>query len=159
MCGYAGSEARVPRRDMEPATWRALLPVLREAEQVGLHGAGEPLLYPHLFALLEALRGGRCSAGFDSNGHLLTTPVARRLVELGLGWVSVSIDAATPETYCRIRRRADLDALLERLRLGRVPEDPVEEIWNGRGIRLVREEMFSAAAPSCCHGCFVTYGR
>lgn len=44
MCGYASAEAAAPRRDMDPRTWRSLLPLLREARIVGLHGAGEPLL-------------------------------------------------------------------------------------------------------------------
>ena len=123
MCGYAASNvAPRERRHMDPATWRSLLPLLREAHHVGLHGAGEPLLYPFLDDLLVGLGAGPV-VGFNSNGHLLGFDVSRRLVERGLGWISISLDAATPETYLRIRRRTDFEALLSRIRKLREARD------------------------------------
>ncbi|HEX7615953.1 MAG TPA: radical SAM protein [Thermoanaerobaculia bacterium] len=116
MCGYAGADSASPRRDMDPRTWRTLLPFLREARRIGLHGAGEPLLYPFLADLLEALSSSPAVVGFNSNGHLLTAAVSRGLVARGLGWISISLDAATARTYLRIRRRPDFDALLSKIR-------------------------------------------
>ncbi|MEO8584788.1 MAG: radical SAM protein [Acidobacteriota bacterium] len=115
MCGYASADSRPPRRDMDPETWRSLLPLLLQARHVGLHGAGEPLLYPFLGDLLEALQPSRAIVGFNSNGHLLTAAASRRLVGQGLGWISISLDAATARTYLRIRRRPDFDVLLSRI--------------------------------------------
>jgi MoaA/NifB/PqqE/SkfB family radical SAM enzyme len=43
--------------------------------------------------------------------------------------------------------------------LGRAQHDSLEQIWNGRRARLVREAMFGGPAPSCCHGCYRTCGR
>lgn len=315
MCGYASADPRAPRRDMDPQTWRTLLPVLRQARRIGLHGAGEPLLYPFLCDLLEALSLSPAVVGFNSNGHLLTAAISRRLVERGLGWISISLDAATARTYLRIRRRPDFEVLLSKIRglreirdaagsprpqmeinmtlmrvnlpeapafvelaahlrldrvmfqeiqpggsqrvvapdgflfdyreqelagdsrrddilgqarerahslglqfsemlygspvpteapeasgatespvigsplsacaepwerllfnvrgdafvcciqmtnevlLGRARHDSLEQIWNGRRVRLVREAMFGGSAPSCCHGCYLTSGR
>ncbi len=102
---------------MEPRTWGSLLPLLRAARTVGLHGAGEPLLYPGLFNLLGRLGPTRTDVGFNSNGHLLSRAMASRLIENRLGWISVSLDSATPETYLRIRRRPDFDRLLSRIRM------------------------------------------
>lgn len=115
MCGYASDDCSAPRRDMAPETWRSLLPLLRQARTVGLHGAGEPLLYPFLGDLMQALHPSAAVVGFNSNGHLLTAAVSRRLVEQGLGWVSVSLDAATARTYLRIRRRPDFETLLSKI--------------------------------------------
>lgn len=115
MCGYA-SAAPGSRRDMDPETWQSILPLLRRARAVGLHGAGEPLLYPFLGDLLEALQPSPAVVGFNSNGHLLTTHVSRRLVEQQLGWISISLDAATARTYLRIRRRPDFEGLLSKIR-------------------------------------------
>jgi MoaA/NifB/PqqE/SkfB family radical SAM enzyme len=115
MCGLAGDDLPRPRRNMDPRTWRSLLPLLRNARNVGLHGAGEPLLYPFLGDLLEALRSSPAVVGFNSNGHLLTEAVSRRLVEGGLGWISISLDAATAGTYLRIRRRPDFGTLLSKI--------------------------------------------
>ena len=61
--------------------------------------------------------------GFNSNGHLLTAAVSRRLVEGGLGWISISLDAATEETYLRIRRRPDFETLLSKIRRLRETRD------------------------------------
>ncbi|MFI5181982.1 MAG: radical SAM protein [Thermoanaerobaculia bacterium] len=118
-CSMCGLVARGPRsgRHMEPRVWGRLLPLLRGAWTVGLHGAGEPLLYPDLFNLLGRLASGRAEIGFNSNGHLLNREVACRFVDCRLGWISVSLDAATPETYRRIRRRADFDRLLSKIRV------------------------------------------
>lgn len=115
MCGYASADSASPRRDMDPETWRSLLPLLRQARRIGLHGAGEPLLYPFLADLLEALSPSPAVVGFNSNGHLLTAAVSSRLVERRLGWISISLDAATARTYLRIRRRPDFDALLSKI--------------------------------------------
>jgi len=114
MCGYADSRFGPSRRDMDPGIWRSLLPLLRSAWNVGLHGAGEPLLYPYLEELLLALGRGP-SVGFNSNGHLLSSSASRKLVEAGLGWISVSVDAADALTYQRIRRRRDFDALIGKI--------------------------------------------
>ena len=116
MCGYASAEASAPRHDMDPRTWRSLLPLLRQARYVGLHGAGEPLLYPLLGDVMEALHPSNAVVGFNSNGHLLAAAVSRRLVEKGLGWISISLDAATSPTYLRIRRRPDFETLLSKIR-------------------------------------------
>lgn len=123
MCGYAArAAASGGRRHMDPATWRLLLPLLRKARHIGLHGAGEPLLYPCLGDLLDSVGPGPV-VGFNSNGHLLGRDAARLLVERGLGWISISLDAATARTYLRIRRRRDFDALLAKIRALRETRD------------------------------------
>lgn len=42
--------------------------------------------------------------------------MSRRLVEQRLGWISISLDAATARTYLRIRRRPDFEPLLAKIR-------------------------------------------
>ncbi|MGE5717748.1 MAG: radical SAM protein [Acidobacteriota bacterium] len=123
MCGLASIEARASRHDMDPRTWQSLLPLLRKARTVGLHGAGEPLLYPFLGDLMEALRSSPGVVGFNSNGHLLTAALSSRLVEHGLGWISISLDAATARSYLRIRRRPDFETLLSKIQVLREIRD------------------------------------
>ena len=126
MCGYASTDFSAPRRDMDPETWRSLLPLLRQARIVGLHGAGEPLLYPFLGDLLEALRRSPAVVGFNSNGQRLTADLSRRLVEQKLDWISISLDAATARTYLRIRRRPDFETLLSKIRTLREIRDAAD---------------------------------
>ncbi len=69
----------------------------------------DPLLNPELFGLLDVARGRGILCDFFTNGLALTPETALRLVaSRAVGMINVSMDAATPETYRRIRRR-DLD--------------------------------------------------
>ncbi len=102
------------------ATFHRLLDELPDLERVTLQGLGEPLLAPGLLEMVEACTSRGIEVGFNSNATLLTRPIAERLVGLGLGWLHVSLDGATAETYEGIRdgaRHADvrrnLEALLE----------------------------------------------
>lgn len=80
-----------------------LAPLFPGATQILLHGIGEPLMNRDLMSII-ALVPDRSKTGFNTNALMLTRSVAVRLVDLGIGWLNVSIDAATPETYRKIRR-------------------------------------------------------
>ncbi len=87
-------------------TFRSLLDDLPDLERVTLQGLGEPLMAPDLMAMIaEATRRG-IVVGFNTNGTLLTRDKAAELVDAGLGWLHVSVDGATAETYEAIRDRA-----------------------------------------------------
>jgi MoaA/NifB/PqqE/SkfB family radical SAM enzyme len=81
----------------------AVVDALPQLERVTLQGLGEPLLSPHLEAMIEhaAARGVR--VGFNSNGVLLDRERAERLVDAGLSWLHVSLDGATAATYEDVR--------------------------------------------------------
>lgn len=148
MCGLASDDLPRPRRSMDPRTWKSLLPLLHNARNVGLHGAGEPLLYPFLGDLLEALHPSPASVGFNSNGHLLTGAVSRRLVKEGLGWISVSLDAATAQTYLRIRRRPDFDALLSKIQALREIRDAAGSLRPQIEINMTLMKLNLREAPA-----------
>jgi radical SAM protein with 4Fe4S-binding SPASM domain len=76
------------------------LPALRK---LTLQGLGEPLLSPHLFQMVEHAAASGIEVGFNTNGTLLTRPVAERLVAAGCGWLHVSLDGATAHTYEDVR--------------------------------------------------------
>lgn len=78
-------------------------------QHVRFASEGEPLLHRHLFAMLAdaAARAGTF-VSLTTNGVLLTPDRIDRLLETGIDLVDVSVDAATPETYARVRVRGDL---------------------------------------------------
>lgn len=102
--------------DMDPLTWQRLLPVLQQAHVVGLHGGGEPLLYPQIFDLLDHLDPQRTEVGFNTNGRLLTPRNSRRLIEAQVAWISVSLDAASPGMYLRLRQVDRFEQVLAKIR-------------------------------------------
>lgn len=98
-----------------PMPLEVALRLVREAAAIepkpmlGLTFSGEPLLYPHLEEVIrEAKRLGMVVSTF-TNGLLLDESTARMLIELGMDSVTVSIDAADPETYSRLQPPGDLD--------------------------------------------------
>jgi radical SAM protein with 4Fe4S-binding SPASM domain len=80
------------------------LPRLRK---LTLQGLGEPLLSPHIFDMVEHATGRGVEVGFNSNGTLLDRAKSARLVEVGLGWLHVSLDGATAATYEDVRHGTD----------------------------------------------------
>ncbi len=81
-----------------------------------LQGLGEPLLHPHLLEMVAEARARGIEVGFTSNAMLLTRARAERLVALGLDWLHVSVDGATPGTYRGIRSGGDLARVVGNLR-------------------------------------------
>ncbi len=106
-CGMAEGE-------MSAETFAALEAVFPHLEALILNGVGEPLLHPGLEGFI---RRARCAMpaggwiGFQSNGLLLTSQRAIALVEAGLDKVCISVDAASPETFCRVREGGELSAI------------------------------------------------
>jgi radical SAM protein with 4Fe4S-binding SPASM domain len=88
-------------------------PTLRELH---LQGLGEPTMHPRFFDMVAfaAARGIRVST--NSNLTLWSERRARQCVESGLAELSVSLDAADPVIFERIRRGAHFAKVLRNLR-------------------------------------------
>jgi len=106
MCPLPGRPDGRRVRLMDPALFESLMV---QAEEWGLPaltlGLGsEPLLHPEAPRLAaRAVRAGVMDIRLGTNGLLLTADLARALVESGLTRLEVSVDAARPETYRRVR--------------------------------------------------------
>ncbi len=68
-------------------------------------GGGEPLLRADIFDILAHSKHKGLYTSISTNGVLLDEFCARRLKELGIDHVCVSLDGATPETHDRIRNK------------------------------------------------------
>jgi len=90
-------------------------PFLTKAEEVTLFGYGEPLLNSHFADILIYLSNyPRLKTYLLTNGVLLPKFVDL-LVQNHLTFLSISIDAATEETYKKIRRGGRLSNILKAL--------------------------------------------
>jgi radical SAM protein with 4Fe4S-binding SPASM domain len=97
-------------------TFKELVDALPELEKLTLQGLGEPLLAPDIFEMIEYATGRGIRLGFNTNGTYLTSEVSERLVRAGVGWLHVSVDGATAETYEGIREGSDFALVSEHVR-------------------------------------------
>jgi MoaA/NifB/PqqE/SkfB family radical SAM enzyme len=90
-------------RDLSVAEFAAVVDQLPDLRRVVMHGLGEPLLNPELFTMIGMLKERGVHVVFNSNAIALSPRLQRRVIESGLDEYRVSFDAATPETYAKIR--------------------------------------------------------
>ncbi len=76
---------------------------LPQLHEVVFAGFGEPLSHPHIFEMIAAMKKHDYTVTLASNGTLLTEKRIRRLIELGVTRLVVSLDGARPETFESIR--------------------------------------------------------
>ncbi len=60
---------------------------------------GEPLVRPDIFEILQYTSDKGMYVAIATNGTLLTSDVARKLKESGIGFVQISLDGASPVTH------------------------------------------------------------
>ena len=123
MCYPRIFDKRHFRGDIVEAALTRLVPFLRGFKIISLHGVGEPLLGGKLLTLLENLDRDKTWIQFNSNGLLLTEKMSRGLISKGLRMIDVFLDAATRETYLKIRR-SDFDRVVNNIkRLSQIKQE------------------------------------
>ena len=70
---------------------------------------GEPLVSPHFWAVAEALGAAGVTLKIETNGQKVDEAVARRLAQLPIRSVQVSLDGDTEAVYARQRPGGKLD--------------------------------------------------
>jgi len=116
-------ETLEPPADLTLERVRGIVEQFPALDRVVLHGIGEPLLNPQIFDIVAYLKTRVATVLFNSDAIGLTPARAARLLESGLDEYRVSMDAATRETYRRLRGvdqfdrvRANVARLIERQR-------------------------------------------
>ncbi len=111
----------------------------------------EPLMHPRIVDFVsQCRREGVASVHITTNGTLLTPQLGQRLLDAGLSSLYVSLDAARPDTYRRIRH-GDLDrvernvrSFLAARRSGRFPCRVMLSLVRNEGVVREEEEEFVA---------------
>jgi MoaA/NifB/PqqE/SkfB family radical SAM enzyme len=115
MCRH-GVEGKVTdKRHFPEHLVRRLIPFLATASRFQLHGLGEPLMSPAFWKLLDRItkvHRGAPEISFNTNGTLLTEKNIARLLATKAREINISFDAATAETYEKIRG-GDFSQLLD----------------------------------------------
>ncbi|MBI4707341.1 MAG: SPASM domain-containing protein [Candidatus Omnitrophica bacterium] len=105
MCGRRSAWNKLIKNasHMTKETFLKLIPFLKTSRQVFLHGWGEPLLHPHFLWMVRICKKYGSIVDFHTNGLLLTKDNCEELVAAALDGITISIDAATSDTYKAIR--------------------------------------------------------
>ncbi len=125
MCPYHSPEIKPSHtttffRERRLMAWETMEQIAAECGAmrvpVKIGNVEEPLLHPRIVDFVRACRqAGVPAVHITTNGTLLTPAVGRRLLEAGLTSLYVSVDAARPDTYRRVRH-GDLDRLEHNVR-------------------------------------------
>jgi radical SAM protein with 4Fe4S-binding SPASM domain len=89
---------------------------LTELQRVTLHGVGEPLLNEALFEMVAHLKRRNVYVLFNSNGILLDEKRQNAIIDTGLDELRISLDAASPQGYKRIRNSNKFNQIVQNLR-------------------------------------------
>ena len=95
----------------------SILDQIPSATRLVLHGIGEPLMNRDLPRMVAEARRRGLHVLFNSNLVLLREPLAEALIQADLNELRVSMDAATPATYARIRGIDKLPQVKKMIRL------------------------------------------
>jgi radical SAM protein with 4Fe4S-binding SPASM domain len=95
--------AREPEADLDFVRFEAILDQFPGVRRLVLHGVGEPLLARELPAMVAEAHQRGVRVLFNTNAIALSARMAHRLIDAGLDELRVSMDAADPQTYRRVR--------------------------------------------------------
>lgn len=103
MCVHAIDGVNRPKH-LEESISARLAPYIARAGDIQLHGIGEPLNSPAFWRCLGDLPPvDECASSINTNFTVLNDTQLERLLQSQIHFINVSLDAATPLTYSRIR--------------------------------------------------------
>ena len=85
---------------------------LPKLKRVDLTGIGESLMNRDFFRIVEFLKSRGMYVTLNDNFTLMTEAAARRLIELEIDQIFLSLDGATKQTYEPIRVGANFDKVM-----------------------------------------------
>jgi MoaA/NifB/PqqE/SkfB family radical SAM enzyme len=116
MCRLAKTEFFTPGPEEFPESYMPkVMGLAAEAETVVLHGWGEPLLAQSFYRLLELLDCTPARVSFNTNGTILDKRLIAAIRKGSVFSINYSLDAASRETYRRIRNH-DFNKTLSNIR-------------------------------------------
>jgi len=102
--------------DLTLNTIQKMIGHLPKLKRVDLTGIGESLMNRHFFTIVAFLKSRGLYITLNDNFTMMTEKTARRIVELGVDQLFLSLDGATKETYEQIRVGAKFDKVIANAR-------------------------------------------
>jgi MoaA/NifB/PqqE/SkfB family radical SAM enzyme len=89
---------------------------LPKLQRIDLTGIGEALMNREFFEIVTYLKGRGLYVTMNDNFTMMTERSARRIVELGVDQIYLSLDGATKATYEQLRHGANFDKVIANTR-------------------------------------------
>ncbi len=107
MCDMPGKCTERIRNGIQEIDTERFSAIIGEFARLGVPGlgftGGEPMLRPDIYDLLACTRKHGMITHLNTNGYFIGDDEARRLVNIGVDSVNISLDGARPATHDRIR--------------------------------------------------------
>lgn len=116
MCPRSALGERWPEVDLPWQSFQRIARAFDRVQHVHLQGWGEPLLHARLFDMIALAKGAGCRVGLTTNGMGLDRDTGKRLLDLHVDLLAISIAGATRETHERIRVHSNFALILEQVR-------------------------------------------
>jgi len=95
---------QIPRTKIEGETWQKLLELIPRSEVLAFHGVSEFMIDPEFFDIIRQCAEAGAALSINTNGSVCTPKHLDVLADYPHDLsINFSLDAATPETYLRIR--------------------------------------------------------
>jgi len=98
--------------DLSVADLKRMIDHLPNLKRVDLTGVGEALMNRSFLTMLEWLKSRCLYITLNDNFTMLTDEAARRIIELGVEQVFLSLDGASKQTYEKIRQGANFEKVI-----------------------------------------------
>jgi MoaA/NifB/PqqE/SkfB family radical SAM enzyme len=105
-----------PPANMSFDLFRRIVDQYPKIARVVLHGIGEPLMVPNLPRMIRYLKDRGTYVLFNTNGTLLNERRGRDLIDSGLDELRVSLDAAEPEAFLKVRGKDSFARIVDNVR-------------------------------------------
>jgi MoaA/NifB/PqqE/SkfB family radical SAM enzyme len=105
-----------PSCDMTFKQFKSIIDQFPKLKWIGLTGIGESFLHPDFFKMLKYVKDRGLYVEIFDNFFLLDKEKSKKLIDIGVDRIILSIDAATKETYEKIRIGANFDIVMRNVK-------------------------------------------
>jgi len=105
-----------PIRDMTFQEFKSIIDQFPRLKWIGLTGIGESFLNPNFLEMLKYVKSKSIYVELYDNFIFVTSGIAKELIRLGVDRIIASVDAATGETYEKIRVGANFNNVINNLK-------------------------------------------
>lgn len=113
MCPRVALADQWQEMDLPWEAFQRIARAFQRTQHVHLQGWGEPLLHPRLFEMIAVAKTAGCRVGLTTNGMRLDLDTGKRLLDLDLDLMAISIAGASRHTHENVRVGSDFPLILE----------------------------------------------